>query len=83
MKIARRATLAEFKPDTWEAFARGVGMAAPFTRRRVRTLAEAMAKQAPIVAAALAGEGLDQAAPQSYAAIVRERAERCDGSRGL
>jgi serine/threonine-protein kinase HipA len=76
MKIARRATLEEFRPDTWEEFAKDVGAGVPYTRRRVRALAEVMSRQAPIVAAGLAEGGLDGAALNSYAAIVQGRAGR-------
>jgi len=76
MRIAKRATLAEFKSDTWDRFAEDVGVGAPYTRRRVRALAEAMAGQAPIVATALAAYGLDTAALSSFADIVQDRAEQ-------
>jgi serine/threonine-protein kinase HipA len=76
MRIARRATLEEFRPDTWEEFAKDVGAGVPYTRRRVLALAGAMTKQAPAVAANLAEDGLDGAALNSYGAIVQRRAER-------
>jgi len=76
MRIAKRATLAEFRPDTWERFAADVGVGAPYTRRRVRTLAQAMSEQAPGLAIALAAYDLDAAALNSFANIVQKRAER-------
>jgi len=76
MRIAKRATLADFKPDTWDRFAEDVGVGAPYTRRRVRALAEAMAGHASIVATTLAASGLDAAALSSFADIVRDRAEQ-------
>lgn len=76
MRIARRETLEEFQPDTWAEFAKDIGMAAPFTVRRVRSLAEAMSAGAPAVAAQLAEYGLDGAALNSFAETVRQRAER-------
>jgi serine/threonine-protein kinase HipA len=74
MRIDKRPTLEEFRPNTWEKFAEDVGVGVPYTRRRVRALAEAMTKQAPQVAAALAASGLDEAALRQYADIVSARA---------
>lgn len=74
MKVARRATLGEFKPDTWEQFATENGVGAPYVRRRVRGLAQAMFEQAPHVAGGLSLPGLDEAALKAYAEIVRNRA---------
>ncbi|MDR3485313.1 MAG: type II toxin-antitoxin system HipA family toxin [Bradyrhizobium sp.] len=74
MKIAKRATLAEFKPDTWEEFAKDIGVGAPYTRRRVTALAHAIVQQAPLVAAALADAGFDREALDTYTAIVTNRA---------
>jgi serine/threonine-protein kinase HipA len=74
MRVAKRATLEEFRPNTWEKFAEDVDVGAPFTRRRVRALAEAIIKQAPLVAAALGEPGLDKAALGQYADIVAVRA---------
>lgn len=76
MRIDKRATLEEFRPDTWEAFAHDVGIGVPYTRRRVRELAEAMAHHAPPIAAELAGTGLDAAVLSAYADIVQKRAGR-------
>jgi serine/threonine-protein kinase HipA len=74
MRVDKRATLEEFRPNTWEKFAEDVDVGAPFTRRRVRALAEAIIKQAPLVAAALGEPGLDKAALGQYADIVAVRA---------
>jgi serine/threonine-protein kinase HipA len=74
MKIAKRATLGEFKPDTWEQFAAEIGVGVPYTRRRVRSLAQAIFKHALSVATALAA-GFDGAALEGFADIVRSRAE--------
>lgn len=75
MKIAKRATLDEFKADTWSAFAADIGMAAPFVRRRVGELAGEAAAKAKAVADQIAAEGFDGEALASYAAIVGWRAE--------
>ncbi len=76
MRVAKRATLEEFRPDTWEQFAENVGIGAPHTRRRVRALAEAVTEQAPRLVAALGEFGLDAAALGNFSDIVRARAER-------
>jgi serine/threonine-protein kinase HipA len=76
MRVATRATLAEFRPDTWERFADDVGVGAPYTRRRVRALAKAISAQAPVIATALADYDLDAGALGSFSDIVRDRAER-------
>ncbi len=75
MRIDKRPTLEEFRPDTWEKFADDVGIGAPFTRRRVRALAQTMTEQAAQVAAALSELGLDAAALGQYSDIVRARAK--------
>jgi serine/threonine-protein kinase HipA len=76
MRIAKRATLDEFRPDTWERFADDIGVGAPFTRRRVSALAQAMSEQAPGLARSLATFGLDAAALDSFAELIKGRAER-------
>jgi len=76
MRIAKRATIEEFRPDTWDRFAEDVGIGAPYTRRRVRTLAQAISDQAPSVAAEIAAYGLDANALSSFSDLVRDRAER-------
>jgi serine/threonine-protein kinase HipA len=74
MRIDKRATLEEFRPNTWEKFAGDVDVGTPFTRRRVRALAEAIVNQAPLVAAALGEPGLDKVALGQYADIAAARA---------
>jgi len=76
MKIAKRATLEEFRPDSWERFAGEVGVGAPYTRRRVREIAEAMTERAPRLVAALGALGLDETALGGFSDIIRSRAER-------
>lgn len=76
MRIDKRATIEDFRPDTWEAFAKGIGVAPPYVRRRVKALAQTMSARAPDVAAKLARLDLDAAALASYAEIIRTRAER-------
>ena len=76
MKIAKRATLDEFKPDTWDEFAKDVGSTPTYIRRRVPALAAAMIAQVPKVVAKLSAAELDAVALASYGEIVQRRAER-------
>ena len=76
MRVAKRATLDEFRPDTWETFASDVGIGAPYTRRRVRALAQAMSEHAAHVIASLGELGHDKAALGQFSDIVRTRAAR-------
>jgi serine/threonine-protein kinase HipA len=76
MRIAKRATLDEFRPDTWEKFADDVGVGAPYTRRRARALAQAMSEHTERLVTTLGELGLDTAALSRFADIVRARAAR-------
>jgi serine/threonine-protein kinase HipA len=76
MRIAKRATLNDFKPDTWDAFAKDVGVGAPHVRRRVSTLAGAISERAPAVAEEIAALGFDAAALKGFVGVVQSRAGR-------
>lgn len=76
MRIAKRTTLEEFRPDTWEKFADDMGIGAPYTRRRVQELALAIANHASQVMSTLGELGLDEEALGRYAEIVCARAAR-------
>jgi serine/threonine-protein kinase HipA len=76
MKIARRATLDDFRPDTWDEFAKDVGTTPTYIRRRVPSLAAAIIAQAPNVVQQLSDYELDSDALAAYADIIRRRAER-------
>src|SRR5690606_14179050 len=39
MKVGKRSTLEEFTPDTWDDFAKEIGVGAPFVRRRAAAIA--------------------------------------------
>ncbi len=86
MRIAKRATIEAFRPDTWDRFAEDVGIGAPYTRRRAHALAQTMSAQAPRVAMAIAAYGLDAAALNAFADLVQDRAktvlERIGAPRG-
>lgn len=76
MKIARAATLQEINAKTWGAFATDASLSAPFVRRRVGTMIEAVTSKLPAVVDRATGAGLDGAALNNYAALIRARAER-------
>ena len=76
MTIARRATLDEITPKTWQAFAEDIGLAGSFVRRRVEELAEAVVGQTPSIPESLALAGLDIAALRQYSSLIVSRAER-------
>ena len=76
MTIARRATLDEITPKTWQAFAEDIGLAGSFVRRRVEELAEAVVGQTPSIPESLALAGLDVAALRQYSSLIVSRAER-------
>ena len=76
MKIAKRATLEEIGAATWPAFAEDIGLAAPFVRRRVRELADAVVAQVPSVADGPGLAGLNEAALRNHSALIASRAER-------
>ena len=76
MKIAKRATLDEFRQDTWDEFAKDVGSTPTYIRRRVPALATAIMAQLPNVVNGLSADELDADALASYGEIVRRRAER-------
>ena len=76
MRIAKRATLEEISSTTWPEFAADVGLGAPFVRRRVVELAEAVIAQAREVAERPALIGLDRNALTNYSSLLVSRAER-------
>ena len=74
MKNGRRGALKEFRPGTWDCFARDCGLSAPFVRGRVHELCEMARERCEDVAAELARPGLDEEALQGFAARIAERA---------
>jgi serine/threonine-protein kinase HipA len=74
MKIAKCATIEEIDETTWPKFAADAGLGAPFVRRRVKELAESIAKSAPIVVARIARPGLSEADLDRFGALVATRA---------
>ena len=76
MRIGRRTTLDQIGPDTWTAFAKEAGLAAPFVRRRARELADAVRTAVNDVADRTATAGLDREALAAVASRIATRAER-------
>lgn len=73
MRIAKRATLDEFRPNTWETFADDIGIGVPYTRRRVRELAQAITEHGPQLVVTLRELGLDVAALSQYSDLICAR----------
>lgn len=76
MTIAKRATLEEIEPATWTRFAEDIGLTAPFVRRRVRELSDAVTVHVTSIAAGAPLAALDAPAMTAYAAVVSSRAQR-------
>ena len=76
MKIAKAATLDEIGANTWSAFAADAGLSAPFVRRRIRTLTNAVMGKLPDVVGRVAESGLDGAALNGYVALITSRCAR-------
>jgi serine/threonine-protein kinase HipA len=76
MEIGGDATLEDMTDRTWERFAKDIGMAAPFVRRRAGEMAALAADRAQVVADGLKLPFLDAAALDGYAELVRDRAAK-------
>ena len=78
MRVAGRATLQALRRGDWNRFARSVGVAAPFVRRRVAELAGLAGELAEAVADELAvpERNLNQDALAGFATRVADRARR-------
>ena len=77
MKIGKRAELAGIDGKAWDGFAKDAGLGLPFVRRRVVELCGVLLAQAARTAATLQAPGFDNAALDTLAQMVRDRAERC------
>jgi serine/threonine-protein kinase HipA len=80
MKIGKRSTIAEMDAKGWATFAADTGLGLPLIRRRVGEMSESVKEAARDVASELVRPGLDEAALLGFAALVRDRAERCAGT---
>ena len=76
MRVAGRATLRELRPGDWDRFAKSVGLAPPFVRRRVAALAALAVEHAEGTAGELAVSGLDGDALRGFAERVAGRARQ-------
>ena len=72
MKVGKRSTLEEFTPDTWDDFAREIGVGAPFVRRRSTMLAELALERIGTVADELAAVGFGGAHLDRFATLISE-----------
>ncbi|MGA0608399.1 type II toxin-antitoxin system HipA family toxin [Phenylobacterium sp. VNQ135] len=75
MKIGRRSMLEEFTPDTWEDFAKEVGIGAPFVRQRAQKLTASVLEKAPQVAEEVAACGFSGPVIGRFLTTVTERAK--------
>lgn len=75
MKVGKRSTLEEFTPDTWDDFAREIGVGAPFVRRRAAALAAQSLERLSEVADTLAAEDFGGEHLGRFVDVVAERAK--------
>lgn len=77
MKIGKRATLAELDAEGWAAFAADAGLGLPLIRRRVVEISKSVIEKSSAIKVELSRVGIDRTAIEQFAAMVRDRAERC------
>jgi serine/threonine-protein kinase HipA len=77
MKIGKRGTLAELDAKGWAAFAADAGLGLPLIRRRVAEISKGALEKATATAGELSRRGLDIAAIEQFADMIRDRANRC------
>jgi serine/threonine-protein kinase HipA len=75
MKVGRRSTLEDFTPDTWDDFAREIGVGAPFVRRRAAALADLARQRMSAVVEDIAGAGFAGPDLDTFATRITERAD--------
>lgn len=78
MKMGRRSTLEEFRPDTLALFAQEIGMASAFVVRRARVLARAAQAAAAHTAAQIVAEGFAGEILRPLAECVVARSARLE-----
>lgn len=76
MKVAKRSTLEEFTPTTWEDFGREIGFGPAFVRRRAADLAQSILDAIDGVAQTIHAAGFDGPDLQRFADVIRQRARR-------
>jgi len=75
MKVGKRSALEEFTPDTWDDFAKEIGVGAPFVRRRAAALAALSLERLGDAADTLAGEGFGGEHLGRFVDVIAERAK--------
>jgi serine/threonine-protein kinase HipA len=75
MRVGKRATLEEFTPNTWEDFAREIGMGAPFVRRRASAVADLILARIEGVADGISAAGFDGPDLQRFVEVIGKRAQ--------
>jgi serine/threonine-protein kinase HipA len=76
MKIAKKATLEEIEPRQWDRFAEDIGIGAPYLRRRIRQLCQAVLAQISTTDSALAASLPADKRFAGLAHLVGDRAGR-------
>jgi serine/threonine-protein kinase HipA len=74
MKVGKRSTLQEFTPETWDDFAKEIGLGAPFIRRRAATLSALALERLAEVADRIAAEGFGGEPLARFVDIIADRA---------
>ena len=75
MKVGKRSTLEEFTPDTWDDFAKEIGVGAPFVRRRAAALASLSLERLGAAADTLAAEGFGGEHLRRFVDVIEKRAK--------
>jgi serine/threonine-protein kinase HipA len=75
MKLGKRSTLEAFTADTWEDFAKEIGVGAPFVRRRAAALAALSLERLGEVADGLAAEGFGGEWLGRFVDVIAKRAK--------
>ena len=75
MKVGKRSTLEEFTPDTWDDFAKEIGVGAPFVRRRAAALASLSLERLGAAADTLAAEGFGGEHLRRFVDVIAKRAK--------
>lgn len=76
MKIAKEATLEEIEPRHWDRFAKDIGIGAPYLRRRIGQLCQAVLDQISAVDSSLTGSLPTDERFTDLATLVADRAGR-------
>ncbi|MBA4793647.1 MAG: type II toxin-antitoxin system HipA family toxin [Phenylobacterium sp.] len=75
MKVGKRSTLEEFTPDTWDDFAKEIGVGAPFVRRRAGAIAGLALERIGAVGEEIAAIGFGGEHLERASVLITERAK--------